>query len=118
MSYTSKPACVFYQLRYTLVYVSANETHKGPHGQQAFTPCSCRATSPRLSACVKCGTLHMRHRMCAQCGSYKGREVIDVLKKVEKKEDRKKAKMKAMGLEEKEVSETPEKLDAEKLSNK
>ncbi len=75
-------------------------------------------TEPRLSACVKCGTLHMRHRMCAQCGSYKGREVVDILKKVEKKEERKKAKLKSLGQEEKEVSETPEKLDAKALSSK
>jgi len=60
----------------------------------------------------------MRHRMCVQCGSYKGREVVDILKKVEKKAERKKAKMKSLGLEDKEVSETPEKLDAEALSKK
>ena len=30
---------------------------------------------PGLVACPKCGALHLPHRMCPACGSYKGREV-------------------------------------------
>ncbi|MBI5817229.1 MAG: 50S ribosomal protein L32 [Candidatus Yonathbacteria bacterium] len=43
-------------------------------------------TGPRLSACVKCSAFHLRHRACDVCGTYRGKEVIDVLKKVAKKE--------------------------------
>ncbi len=46
--------------------------------------------TPRLSKCDKCGALHLRHRMCTNCGSYKGREVVDVMSKVLKKEAKKK----------------------------
>jgi len=48
---------------------------------------------PRLSTCVKCTELHLRHHACMNCGTYKNKEVIDVLAKVNKKE--KKAKVKA-----------------------
>lgn len=37
-------------------------------------------------ACPKCGTIRMPHHACANCGTYKNREVIDVLKKLSKKE--------------------------------
>lgn len=45
-------------------------------------------TLPRLSKCVKCGALHIRHRMCTTCGSYKGRVVVDVMKKITKREEK------------------------------
>lgn len=40
--------------------------------------------------CVKCGTAILPHTACPNCGFYKGREVIDVMKKIKKRE--KKAK--------------------------
>ncbi len=47
---------------------------------------------PRLSKCVKCGQPHLRHRVCLNCGTYKGKEVIDVLAKLSKKEKKQKEK--------------------------
>ena len=46
----------------------------------------------RSSTCLKCGASHVRHRACPSCGFYKGKEAINVLKKVEKKEKKRKAK--------------------------
>jgi len=46
---------------------------------------------PRLSKCVKCGEPHLRHRACLACGTYKGKEVVDVLAKAGKKEKKAKA---------------------------
>jgi len=46
-------------------------------------------TGVRLSTCAKCGVLHVRHRVCLACGSYRKREVLNVLAKVEKKQERK-----------------------------
>ena len=67
----------------------------------------------RFSKCTKCGTKHVRHAVCLNCGTYKGKEYINVLAKLSKKEKKQKEKeLKAQ--EETEVGE--EKLDAAKLS--
>jgi large subunit ribosomal protein L32 len=52
-------------------------------------------TGPRLSKCQKCGEAHLRHHACANCGTYKGREVIDVVAKLGKREQKAKAKAEA-----------------------
>lgn len=31
-----------------------------------------------LVACENCGKYHVAHRVCPQCGSYRGEEVIEV----------------------------------------
>lgn len=45
-----------------------------------------------LTVCQKCGKPVLPHRVCFNCGYYKGREVIDVLKKLDKKERKKRSK--------------------------
>lgn len=46
--------------------------------------------------CADCGAQHLRHHVCMACGKYRGRVVVDVLKKktklLKKKADAKKAK--------------------------
>jgi large subunit ribosomal protein L32 len=32
--------------------------------------------SPTLSKCGHCGEFHLRHRVCANCGFYRGRAVL------------------------------------------
>ncbi len=48
--------------------------------------------SPKLTICQKCGKPALGHAVCDNCGTYKKQEVIDVMKKLTKKE--KKAKKK------------------------
>ncbi len=76
--------------------------------------------SPRLSNCADCGALHMRHRVCETCGKYRGKQVIDVMAKIEKKNERMKAKAKALGKDPSEVEEVEETkpLSAKELSKK
>lgn len=70
---------------------------------------------------MKCGDLHQRHRVCPNCGTYRGKEVVDVMKKALKKEQKIEARKKeaeemakASGAQEpKEGS-----LDAGKMSKK
>ncbi len=70
---------------------------------------------PVLSLCPKCKRPVRPHGVCQYCGYYKGRMVIDVLKKLTKKERKKREKE----LAEKEEKEKPkEALSWEELSKK
>ena len=62
-----------------------------------------RLTSPALTKCQKCGKLIKFHTVCPYCGFYRGREIINVLGKLSKKERKKKEK--EMKTKEKEVVE-------------
>ncbi|MGB9743171.1 MAG: 50S ribosomal protein L32 [Minisyncoccales bacterium] len=66
---------------------------------------------PVLSLCPKCHQPIRPHTVCFNCGYYKGKEVIDVFKKLTKKERKKKEKeLKAKKVEEKEKPLTMEEL--------
>lgn len=45
-----------------------------------------------LIKCPKCGEKILPHRMCSSCGYYRGRMIIDVVAKLDKKERKKKEK--------------------------
>lgn len=42
--------------------------------------------SPRFFTCNDCKAFHLCHTVCETCGKYKGRVVIDVIAKKEKKQ--------------------------------
>ena len=42
-------------------------------------------TGPRLSACSNCATPHLRHRVCPNCGQYRGKMMIDTVALAQKK---------------------------------
>lgn len=77
---------------------------------------------PRLSTCVKCSAKHLRHRMCPECGSYRGREVVNVVAKKESRMKRREENMKAMGAEiekhEEEVHNAPKDENLKKEGKK
>lgn len=70
---------------------------------------------PTLTKCPKCGHFVLPHTVCQNCGYYKGREVIDVLAKLTKKEK----KMREREMKAKEKEEKKKKpLSWEELSKK
>ena len=73
---------------------------------------------PSLSVCPKCKKSVLPHTVCQNCGYYKGAEVIDVMKKMTKRERKQKEKeMKSQeGKEEKEAPQ--ENASWEALSKK
>ncbi len=73
---------------------------------------------PPLTKCSKCGHFVLTHTVCPNCGYYKGREVVDVLKKLTKKERKKREKeMKAKEKEE-EKAKREKPLTWEELSKR
>lgn len=68
-----------------------------------------------VAACPKCKSPVLPHVVCANCGTYRGRQVIDVLAKLTKKERKKKEKE----LEDQESSNQPaDELNPTELSRK
>lgn len=68
-----------------------------------------------LAVCPKCGKKIRPHTICQYCGYYKGREVINVLEELTKKERKKREK--EIATKEKEEKKTKP-LSMEELSKK
>lgn len=72
-------------------------------------------TKAALTLCQKCKKPVLPHTVCKNCGYYKGREVINVLKKLTKKEKKEKEK-EIKKAEKEEKTEKP--LTMEELSKR
>lgn len=73
-------------------------------------------TSMKFGVCSRCGAAVLGHAICKNCGYYRGRQVIDVFAKLDKKERKKKEK--ELHEHEKEQAEKGETLNAEELSHR
>ncbi len=69
-----------------------------------------------LGVCEHCGRPVLPHTVCRNCGYYKGREVINVLQKLERKE--RKRREKEIKETEKEISKKEKPLTLEELSKR
>ncbi|MFA6076904.1 MAG: 50S ribosomal protein L32 [Candidatus Paceibacterota bacterium] len=49
-------------------------------------------SSTSFSKCENCKALKRRHTVCSACGFYRGKKVLDLVKKTEKKQKKEKAK--------------------------
>lgn len=70
----------------------------------------------QASLCGHCAREKLSHKICENCGWYAGRQVIDVLAKLDKKERKKREK--ELHKHEEEAAEKGETLSAEELSHK
>lgn len=69
----------------------------------------------QFSACPKCSKPVLAHRMCENCGTYRGREIVNVLAKLDKRE--RKAKQKELKEQEEVQSASPQgELNMEEMS--
>lgn len=69
-----------------------------------------------FASCGHCAQAVPSHQICKNCGHYAGRQVIDVLAKLDKKE--KKKKEKELHQHETEAAQKGETLNVEELSHK
>lgn len=53
--------------------------------------------SATFMKCSNCSALKKHHTVCASCGHYGSKKVIDLVKKIEKKQKKAKAKIKEEG---------------------
>ncbi|HBA45828.1 MAG: 50S ribosomal protein L32 [Parcubacteria group bacterium GW2011_GWC1_40_11] len=53
--------------------------------------------STSFAKCENCQALKRRHTVCSSCGFYRGKKVMDLVKKLEKKQKKAKAKKAATG---------------------
>ncbi len=70
----------------------------------------------RFSVCSHCGRPLLPHVICQNCGYYAGRQVVDVLAKLDKKERKKREK--ELHAHEEGAAEKGKELSAEELSHK
>ena len=68
----------------------------------------------KSSTCSKCGKAVLPHIVCKECGFYRGKEMLNVLEKLDKKE--RKAKEKEM--KEQSAQEPSGEVSAEQLSRR
>lgn len=50
--------------------------HSKTRGRKRRTHYKIKASNP--SACPNCGSPRLPHRVCANCGTYKGKEILEV----------------------------------------
>lgn len=72
--------------------MSIRMRHTSSHKKQRRSHHALRPVS--VSKCPKCGKEKLPHTLCANCGFYKNREVLNVLKKITKKGKKEKSKNK------------------------
>ncbi len=41
-------------------------------------------SKPNVKVCEKCGEAVLPHRVCQNCGTYKGRQILNTSKKIQK----------------------------------
>ena len=84
--------CVLWSFRHILVFLS-KLYYSGPMVVRMRSTKShrnnrrshFRVSAPRFSVCESCGKPRLSHSLCTQCGKYRGRVLIDVQAKIDKK---------------------------------
>ncbi|HET6515908.1 MAG TPA: 50S ribosomal protein L32 [Thermodesulfovibrionales bacterium] len=59
----------------------ANPTHRHTRTRRDKRRANWKGQMPNLSACPECKQPKEAHRVCASCGSYNGRKILEMLEK-------------------------------------
>ncbi len=59
----------------------ANPTHRHTRSRRDKRRANWKGQLPQLTECPDCKEQKLPHRVCANCGSYKGKKVIEVVSK-------------------------------------
>lgn len=70
--------------------MSIRMRHTSSHTRNRRSHHNLKAVS--FSVCPKCGKEKFPHKLCAHCGHYKGKEIVNTLKKLDKKNKKEKKK--------------------------
>jgi large subunit ribosomal protein L32 len=59
----------------------ANPTHRHTRSRRDKRRANWRITPPVIAVCPECQEPKLPHRVCTNCGSYRGRKIIEVVEK-------------------------------------
>ena len=62
----------------------ANPMRKHSRSRRDKRRANWKLTLPSLSKCPQCGKMLIPHRVCPQCGFYRGKQIIEVKEKKKK----------------------------------
>ena len=63
----------------------AHPMRKHSRGRRDKRRANWKLTLPSLSTCPQCGKRIIPHRVCPQCGFYRGKQIVEVKEKNKKK---------------------------------
>lgn len=59
----------------------ANPTHRHSKARRDKRRANWKGQTPTLTACPACKELKEPHRVCSSCGSYNGKQILEVISK-------------------------------------
>ncbi len=59
----------------------ANPTHRHTRSRRDKRRANWKISAPNVALCPKCQEPTLSHRMCPNCGVYRGKKIIEVIEK-------------------------------------
>ncbi len=59
----------------------ANPTSRHSKSRKNKRRANWKGSVPNIAKCPDCGEMRLPHRVCPSCGSYKGKEILNIVEK-------------------------------------